>query len=120
MTEPKIETRAAHRGAGSLQSQQVSWFEVYSYATRFAASHDVGLNHLPLPGTPQWCGLPDDDARKLLALVLGGVREALVNETRQERLADSAKAIASAVDCTALAQQIRSGRGTAYIERKTA
>jgi len=117
VTDRSMETRADD-GAGSPQSQQVSWFEVYSYATRFAASRDVGLNHLPLPGTPLWCGLPDDDARKLMALVLGGVREALANEMTQEQLAASAKAIADAVDCAALANRIRNGRGDSYIPRK--
>ena len=77
-------------GAGSPASQQVSWFEVYSFASRIAASHGTELHHLPLPGTPPWCGLPDDDARKLLALVLGGVREALQHEIKQEHLVSCA------------------------------
>ncbi|MCX8556039.1 DUF2742 domain-containing protein [Mycolicibacterium mucogenicum] len=103
-------------GAGSPASQQVSWFEVYSFASRIAASHGTELHHLPLPGTPPWCGLPDDDARKLLALVLGGVREALQHEIKQEHLADAGKKIAAAVDAQAIARLI--DRGPAYIERK--
>ncbi len=114
-----METRA-DRGAGSPQSRQVSWYEVYAFATRFAASRDVGLNHLPLPGTPQWCGLPDDDARKLMALVVGGVREALAHEMTQEQLADSARAIASAENWSALAQRVQNGRGDSYIPRESA
>ncbi|WP_285031974.1 DUF2742 domain-containing protein [Mycolicibacterium sp. lyk4-40-TYG-92] len=103
-----------------MDSRQVAWFEVYTYAALIANSLGAGLNHLPLPGTPQWCGLPDDDARKLMALVLGGVREALANETTQEQLADSAKSIADAVDCTALANRITQGRAAAYVPREKA
>ncbi|MCV7287277.1 DUF2742 domain-containing protein [Mycolicibacterium wolinskyi] len=98
-------------------SRQVSWFEVYQYAERLATSHGVVLNHLPLPGTPQWCGMPDTDARKLMALVLGGVREALNHEVVQEHLADAGKKIAASADWSALAQRIQSGHGP-YIPRK--
>lgn len=106
-------------GAGSPASQQVSWFEVYSYATRLAAQHGLGLESQPIPGTPQWCGMSDDDARKLLALVLGGVREALANDARQTAQADASHEISSAADWSALAQRIARGRG-AYIPRKAA
>lgn len=115
---PENKTGGLHFGAGL--SRQVSWFETYSYAARLAAEHDATLSNLPFPGTPQWCGLPDDDARKLLALLLGGVREALHNEVHQEHLADAGKKIAEAMDANALAQNIIQGRGPAYIERKSA
>ncbi|MFN6549502.1 DUF2742 domain-containing protein [Mycolicibacterium septicum] len=105
-------------GAGSPASRQVSWFEVYRYAERLAASHDVSLNHLPLPGTPTWCGMDDNDARKLLALVLGGVREALANDTHQTAMAEASQVISDAADWTALAQRIRNRAGSAYIPRK--
>ncbi|OBB79315.1 hypothetical protein A5779_12825 [Mycolicibacterium peregrinum] len=77
---------------------------------------------MPLPGTPAWCGMADDDARKLLALVLGGVREALANDTRQEHLADASKKICTAADWTAIARaQLRHARAVtsgAYIPRR--
>lgn len=106
-------------GAGTPASQQVSWFEVYSYATRLAAQHGLTLEPQPIPGTPQWCGMPDDDARKLLALVLGGVREALANDARQAAQADASHEISAAADWPALAQRIARGRD-AYIPRKAA
>ncbi|MDV7193253.1 DUF2742 domain-containing protein [Mycolicibacterium fortuitum] len=109
-------------GAGSPASRQVSWFEVYRYAERLAASHDVSLNHLPLPGTPAWCGMADSDARKLLALVLGGVREALANDTHQTAMAEASQAISAAADWTAMARaQLRHAHAVtsgAYIPRK--
>ncbi|TVX97858.1 DUF2742 domain-containing protein [Mycolicibacterium porcinum] len=130
MTEQENVEARPDRGAGTPQhgvdntsvqntvSRQVSWFEVYRYAERLASSHDVGLNHLPLPGTPAWCGMPDDDARKLMALVLGGVREALNHEVAQEHLADAGKKIAASSDWAALSKRIAQGRGPAYVPRK--
>jgi hypothetical protein len=102
---------------GTPSSQQVAWFEVYSFAERHAASHGVALGDLPIAGTPLWCGMADDDARKLLALVLGGVREALHHDARQSALADASRAISSAADWSAVAQRARNGRGAAYIRR---
>ncbi|MEN4399655.1 DUF2742 domain-containing protein [Mycolicibacterium conceptionense] len=127
MTDPKVEeTRAVTSGAGSPQhdvhntlvSRQVSWFETFKFAERLATSHDVGLNHLPLPGSPSWCGMADDDARKLLSMVLGGVREALTNDTHQTAMAEASQAISAAADWTALAQRIRNRSGSAYIPRR--
>ncbi|TPW98122.1 DUF2742 domain-containing protein [Mycolicibacterium fortuitum] len=112
----------ADRGAGSPASRQVSWFETFKFAERLASSHDVGLNHLPLPGTPQWCQMDDTDARKLLALVLGGVREALANEIHQDAMAEASQAISAAADWTAIARaQLRHAHAVAsgaYIPRR--
>lgn len=118
MTDQRDVEARPNTGAGSPQSRQVAWFEVYRYAERLATSHGVGLNHLPLPGTPSWCQMPDGDARKLLALVLGGVREALANEIHQHAMAEASQAISAAADWTALAQRIAQGRGNAYIPRR--
>lgn len=118
MTNQKnVETRPL-TGAGSPASQQVSWYEVFRYAERLAADHGVALDHHLIAGTPQWCGMPDDDARKLLALVLGGVREALANDARQTALAEASHEISAAADWSAVAQRIRNGRGDAYIPRE--
>ncbi|BBX00472.1 hypothetical protein BST36_16860 [Mycolicibacterium moriokaense] len=106
-------------GAGYPASQQVSWYETYIYASNIAAQQGVSLDSvLPIAGTAQWCGLSDDDARKLLALILGGVREALNHDVEQERRADAAREIRCAGQWSALAGRIRSGRGGAYIPRK--
>ncbi|MHC9292496.1 DUF2742 domain-containing protein [Mycobacterium sp. LTG2003] len=121
MTDCPKEARP-ETGAGSPASRQVAWFETYSYAARLATSHDVNLNNLPIPGTPQWCGMPDDDARKLLALILGGVREALANDTHQMVMAEASQAISAAADWTAIANGIRrrqdATRSGAYIPRR--
>lgn len=126
------EDAPADRGGGTPQScgqtgqpslsRQVAWFEVYSFAERWCSRHGLDLHghHTLIPGTPQWCGLPDDDARKLLSLILGGIREALNHEVAQEHRAAASRALASSTDWTALAQRIRTGRGPAHIERRAA
>ena len=96
MTEQQMEARpdngagtpADGQALGSSASRQISWYETFAYATRIAVQHGVQLGHggLPIAGTQQWCGLPDDDARKLLSLIMGGVREALINDIHQETL----------------------------------
>jgi hypothetical protein len=80
-----------------LDSRQVNWWAVLSWAQQQAAVHGVNVvtDTLPLPGTPSWCGLPDGDARKLCAVLLAGAREALAHETRQEHLAEASKAVAA-------------------------
>lgn len=78
-----------------MDSRQVTWFETYTYAERLAAGYGITLDHHLIPGTPQWCGMPDNDARKLLALILGGVRDALRNDTHQTALADASREISA-------------------------
>lgn len=100
-------------GAGT--SRQVNyWFETVTFAERWAASHGVALDHRLIAGTAQWCGMPDDDARKLLALILGGVREALNHDTRQAALADASRDISTAATWSAVG---RGRGGAAYIPR---
>ena len=122
MTDQRDVEARPDTGAGSPQSRQVAWFEVYRYAERLSTSHGVGLDHLPLPGTPAWCGMDDDDARKLLALVLGGVREALANEIHQDAMAEASQAISAAADWTAIARaQLRHAHAVAsgaYVPRR--
>lgn len=98
-------------------SRQVAWFETYTFVARLAANHGVIVDYTLIPGTPQWCGMADDDARKLLALLLGGVREALSHEARQDATVDASHEIASAADWSAVARRIGCRSG-AYIPRK--
>jgi len=114
MTDPQMGGRPS--GAGSPASRQVSWLEVYTFAERVAAGHGLALDHHLAAGTPQWCGMPDDDARKLLAVILGGVRDALRNDTHQAELADASKAIAASADW----HRVGRPRPAAYITRRTA
>lgn len=105
-----------------MHSRQVNWFEVYSFAARWAArccSYDEDLLDYDgvIPGTPQWCAMPDDDARKLLALILGGIREALRHDVDQEHRAEAARAIAESTNWTTQAGRLRGRSGSAYIHR---
>lgn len=118
MTDGTAGDRHANLRAGSPASREVSWWATHQFIEAAVAQANCGP--LPAAGTPAWCALSDGDPRKLLALAVAGEHHVLRLEIGQEHLADAAKAIAGAVDCTALAQQIRSGRGPAYIERKTA
>ncbi|OKH65399.1 hypothetical protein EB73_21915 [Mycobacterium sp. SWH-M3] len=117
MTDRRIneETRA-DRGAGSPQSQQVSWWPVHEFLE--AVVNQANYGTLPTAGTPAWQALADGDPRKLLALAVSGEHWALRTEIAQERLAEAGREVAEAADWSALAQQIRNGRGTAYIPRK--
>lgn len=120
MTEAS-KAEAGPTWAGAPPSQQVSWYETFTYATQIAQQHHISIDsHLPIPGTPQWCGMPDDDARKMLALILGGVREALNHDTRQEQTADASRQISCTADWSATARRIHRGRGSAYIPRRSA
>lgn len=116
MTEAKTETRPL-TGAGSPASRQVSWFEVYAFAERLAANHGAALDHHLIAGTPRWCGMPDDDARKLLALVLGGVREALAHDAEQEQRAQASHDVAAGTDVDSIVRGIRRRASSAYIRR---
>ncbi|ORA69343.1 hypothetical protein BST23_01455 [Mycolicibacterium elephantis] len=120
MTHQKIEQEARpDSGAGSPASRSINWYETLIYAGRIAAQHNVALDHrdLPIPGTMQWCGLPDGDARKLLALILGGVREALTNSSRQDAIADAGEAVWEAENWSQVAQQVQRRRQIDAIRR---
>lgn len=105
-----------------MHSRQVNWFEVYQFVERWVSrrswSDDDLLDHNLLPGTPQWCSLPDDDARKLLAVILGGIREALGHEVLQEHRAAASRDVASSIDWATVARRVQRGRGPAYIPRR--
>lgn len=105
--------------AWDSSSRQVSWFEVFQFVERWTSKSAVDLDlHLPIAGTPRWCDLPDDDARKLLAVLLGGVREALTNDIHQSAMADASHEIAGSTDWSTVARRVQNGRGGAYIPRK--
>lgn len=120
MSSRPNEDAPADRGGGYPSSSQVSWFAVYQFAERWASSHDLDLlvHDLVIPGTPAWCSLSDDDARKFLSLILGGIREALSLEVDQEHRADASRAIAEATNWSTQANRLRGRSGPAYIERK--
>lgn len=87
-----------------LGSRQVSWWPVYEFADQWAKKAGLYLPPTELvtvagvliAGTPAWSGLNDDDPTKLAALVMGGVREALAHDARQEAMAVAAGVIRTA------------------------
>lgn len=98
----------AQQGAGSPASRQVNWYEAFAFASRIANQYGVALDHreLPIAGTLQWCGMANDDARKLMALVLGGVRDALANDAHQDALAQAGEAISAAEDWSQVSRDV--------------
>lgn len=118
MANTEVEEARTDHGAGSPASQEVNWYETLRFAERWAANHGVALDHHLVAGTPQWCQMPDDDARKLMALVLGGVREALTNDTRQAAIAEAQQEISADYDWARISRQVYGDRGPAYIPRQ--
>lgn len=116
--ETPREARPDREAGTPACNRQVNFYETFTYAARVAAEHGVALAHdLPIAGTLQWCGMPDDDARKLMALVLGGVREALANEARQDAIAEAGEAIWEAEDWRTVARQVQKRREIDEIRR---
>lgn len=112
------EKEAGPSRAGFLASRQVNWYETFCYAERLAANHGVDiLEHHLVAGSPRWCEMPDDDARKLMALVLGGIREALGHDANQTSLVDASRAVSAAEDWPAIAHGIGRRNGV-YIPRR--
>lgn len=106
------EDRPPIMGAGSPASRQVHWHSTFEFAEKFAARHGLVIDHTLIAGTVRWCDLPDDDAQKLLALILGGVRDAIGNDAAQEVLVQASHEIAAMPDWRPL------NRGSVYIPRQ--
>jgi hypothetical protein len=66
----------------------------------------TSVGHWPMVGTPAWCELADDDPVKLAALFDAAQHWALRVETCQEAHCDASRAIAGALDWSALAREI--------------
>ncbi|MEZ0355504.1 DUF2742 domain-containing protein [Mycobacterium sp. SA01] len=84
------------------ESRQVSWWPTHEFISALVATYD----HLPMAGTPVWCGLPDTDPRKLLALAVAGSHHILRVETAQQQRAEASKAVAGSADWPAVAQEV--------------
>lgn len=107
---PGTGTRTAiDRPKYTAGSRQVDFFATYEFANQIAGQHGYNLTVDPLPiaGSLAWRGMPDDDARKLLSLLLRGVHATLADECRQEQLTAAAKAVSTAADWAAVAQAHR-------------
>lgn len=99
-------------------SQQVAWWPTHQFITAIVAQANTAP--LPVAGTPAWLALPAVDPAKLLALAVAGEHHVLRMEIAQEQRAAASKSIAAAADWRAISRQIRAGRGTTYIPRRTA
>lgn len=88
-------------------NRQVASSEVLWYAADLAAAAglDLDITGRLIAGTPAWCAT-DDGAAKLLAVVAGGVREAIAHEARQIAAAEASKAVAGAADWPGLGREI--------------
>lgn len=116
MQKPNNVEARPDSGAGLPVSRQVNWAETYAFAQRLAHRLGVILDHTAVAGTPAWCGMADTDARKLLALVIGGVREAVSNDTRQAAMAEASRSVAASTNWS----RVGRSRGNAYIPREVA
>lgn len=91
----------------------VAWWPVHQYA-------EPVLNRIvswPMVGTPEWCGLAEDDPRRIAAIFDAARHWALRIETCQHSLAEASKAVAAAIDWKGFARR-EAGRRAAYIERQ--
>jgi hypothetical protein len=95
-------------------SRMVAWFEVYAFVAPLLA----GIAPWPAAGTPAWCQLPDDDPRKLAAVLESSIHWALKIDAEQTVRAEASQQISAAADWTAVARNTQRGRGAAYIERR--
>lgn len=120
MGDNEIKVSPGINAGGHPSSRQVNWFEVFQFVERWVrskSSEDLNIQ-LPIAGTPQWCAMPDTDARKLMAVIIGGIREALNHEVVQEHRAAASRDVASSTDWSTIARRVRTGRGDAYVPRK--
>lgn len=78
----------------AVDSQQVSWFDVYELAASEAALLGVDFGaRPPTPGTPAWRDLPR--AEQVASVLLAGARYALLLDGRQAAMADASRAVAT-------------------------
>jgi DNA-binding transcriptional LysR family regulator len=96
-----------------MDSRQIGWYEVYLLLAPL-----LGERPTVLPGTPAWSLLPDDHPDKWQAILWASVWWCLDQDARQAAMAEASREISSAADWSAVAQQVRNGRGTAYIPRR--
>ncbi|MDH3026836.1 DUF2742 domain-containing protein [Gordonia alkanivorans] len=83
----------------------------------------------PAAGSPEWCGLPDGDRAKLLAVLTAGTRAVLEDELaaladRRHAQKSAALEVSRATDWTSVARRVRdrdqAHKSGAYIGRVNA
>jgi hypothetical protein len=106
----------SRQGVGRVtatSAQQTSWASVHEYVEPLLAA----VQTWPLLGSPAWCALPDNDARKIAAVYDGARHWALRLETCQAARAEASRDVSAAADWTAIGREIRN-RSTCYIRRE--
>jgi Protein of unknown function (DUF2742) len=75
----------------AASSQQVSWWDVHEHVAPFLQAAESW----PTVGTPAWCALPDNDPRKMAALLDGAQHWALRIDSSQEARCEASRAISA-------------------------
>jgi hypothetical protein len=96
-------------------AQQTSWWSVHTYVLPWLEA----VADWPLIGSPEWCSLPDQDARKKASVLDAARHWALRLELNQEANAQSSRDIAASADWSQVAQEL-SQLNTTYIPREVA
>jgi hypothetical protein len=94
-------------------SRQVAYLPVYELVSPLLG--DRG----PIPGTPAWCQLDDNDPEKWRAVLRAGVWWTLNEDARQAALADASREISGSTDWPQISRTIRCRSGI-YIPREVA
>ena len=99
----------------NLGSRTIDWWPVHLYVLPTLEE----ARHWPLAGSPAWEHLASDHPAKLAAVLDGGRRDALRNNTIGAALAEASQAISGAADWSSISRSIRRRSGV-YIPREVA
>jgi hypothetical protein len=83
-------------------SRSVAWWSVNAYVEPLLAA----VVQWPMAGTPEWCELPENDARKIAAIYDAARHHALRVESSQAARAEASRDISDAADWYAVAREI--------------
>lgn len=83
-------------------AHQTSWWSV----REFVAPMLTSVGTWPMVGTPEWCALPDDDARKIAAIYDAAQHWALRVESSQAARAEASRDVSAAADWSAIAADV--------------
>lgn len=97
------------------ESRCVDWYSVHLHVLPILAE----AGSWPLAGSYAWQDLAPDDPVKLAAVLDGGRRDALRNDTIGAELARASRAIAESADWANISRTIRRRSGV-YIPREVA
>jgi Protein of unknown function (DUF2742) len=104
----------------STSSREVSCVAVYLYVVHWLTC----VPDWPAAGTPAWVDLPDNDHRKIAALMHAALNWVIGQDLAQDAECQAAQAISAHEDWRAVANsQLRRRKATAdgaYIPRRTA